>query len=124
MQVTFAALADASRLRIIELLRGGPQPVSAIADTLELRQPQVSKHLRVLKEAGLVDVEAQAQLRLYRLSPEPLRELQAWIDDFHALHRERHDQLDAVLQRLQGEASSAVATAAVPLPPPPAGEAP
>jgi DNA-binding transcriptional ArsR family regulator len=80
MQVTFAALADASRLRIIELLRGGPQPVSAIADALELRQPQVSKHLRVLKDAGLVDVEAQAQLRLYRLSTQPLRELQAWLD--------------------------------------------
>lgn len=122
MQVTFAALADASRLRIIELLRGGPQPVSAIADALELRQPQVSKHLRVLKEAGLVDVEAQAQLRLYRLSAQPLRELQAWLDDFHALHSERHTQLDAVLQRLQGEASSTVATAAVP--PQPAGEAP
>jgi DNA-binding transcriptional ArsR family regulator len=122
MQVTFAALADASRLRIIGLLRGGPQPVSAIADALDLRQPQVSKHLRVLKEAGLVEVEAQAQLRLYRLSPQPLRELQAWLDDFHAQHDERHHQLDAVLQRLQGEASSTVATAAVS--PQPAGEAP
>jgi DNA-binding transcriptional ArsR family regulator len=118
MQVTFAALADASRLQIIELLRAGPQPVSAIADTLGLRQPQASKHLRVLKEAGLVDVEAQAQLRLYRLCSAPLRELQAWLDDFHALHAERHDQLDAVLQQLQGEASATT------IPLQPAGEAP
>ena len=87
MQVTFAALADANRLRILELLRSGPQPVSAIAAALELAQPQVSKHLRVLKEAGLVDVEAQAQLRLYRLSLRPLRAVQAWLDQVATLAR-------------------------------------
>lgn len=121
MQVTFAALADASRLRIIELLRGGPQPVSAIVAALHVRQPQVSKHLRVLKEAGLVEVEAQAQLRLYRLSPAPLRALQAWLDDFHALHAERHTQLDAVLHRLHTDASTGAMPTEQPQPP---GEAP
>ena len=64
MNATFAALGEPNRFRIVELLRAGPRPVNEIGDRLRLNQPQVSKHLRVLKAAGLVDVEARAQQRL------------------------------------------------------------
>jgi DNA-binding transcriptional ArsR family regulator len=66
MVETFAALAEPTRLRIVELLRSGPRPVNDIGERLELTQPQVSKHLRTLKEAGLVDVQPLAQQRFYR----------------------------------------------------------
>ncbi len=72
---TFAALAEPNRFRIVELLRTGPRAVNDIGERLHLNQPQVSKHLRVLKEAGLVDVQARAQQRLYELRAKPLREL-------------------------------------------------
>jgi DNA-binding transcriptional ArsR family regulator len=75
MTQTFAALAEPSRFRIVELLRSGPRAVNEIGQRLRLNQPQVSKHLRMLKEAGLVEVEARAQQRLYELRAAPLRQL-------------------------------------------------
>ena len=69
MVETFAALAEPNRFRIVELLRSGPRPVNDIGERLRLKQPQVSKHLRVLRGAGLVDVEPRAQQRLYALVP-------------------------------------------------------
>ena len=72
---TFRALAEPSRLRIVELLSGGPLPVGTVVDRLGIRQPQASKHLRVLSEAGLVEVRPIAQQRIYALRPEPLQEL-------------------------------------------------
>jgi DNA-binding transcriptional ArsR family regulator len=98
---TFAALADPSRLRIFELLRDGPLPVGEIGDALQLRQPQVSKHLRVLKDAGLVDVEARAQQRLYALQAAPLRDLHAWLERYRAVWDERYDQLADVLAEMK-----------------------
>jgi DNA-binding transcriptional ArsR family regulator len=103
MLETFAALAEPNRLRIVELLRAGPLPVGAIGEALCLNQPQVSKHLRVLKAARLVDVEPRAQQRLYGLCPEPLRELSAWLEGYRSLWGERLDQLDELIEALQAE---------------------
>ena len=73
MLETFRALAEPNRLQIIELLLNGPRPVGDMVEQLGLRQPQVSKHLRVLSEAGLVDVRVDAQRRIYALRPAPLQ---------------------------------------------------
>src|SRR5262249_55075427 len=89
MIVTFTALAEPNRLRIVELLRDGPLPVGAIGRALKLTQPQVSKHLRVLKQARLVAVEPRAQQRLYGLRPEPLRELNGWLERYRSIWDER-----------------------------------
>ena len=98
---TFAALAEPNRLRIVELLRAGAHPVGAIGERLHLQQPQVSKHLRVLKNAGLVDVEVRAQQRFYELRPERLRELDAWLSRFREIMDRRFDRLDDYLQELK-----------------------
>jgi DNA-binding transcriptional ArsR family regulator len=98
---TFSALAEPSRLRIVELLRDGPRSVTGIGEALRLNQPQVSKHLRVLRAARLVDVEPRAQQRLYALRPEPLRELAVWLERYRRVWDERLDQLDEVIRDLQ-----------------------
>lgn len=97
MVETFAALAEPNRLRIVELLRAGAQPVGEITSRLRLQQPQVSKHLRVLRESGLVTAEVRAQQRLYALRTEPLRELDTWLASYRDLWIARLDQLDALL---------------------------
>ena len=101
MIATFTALAEPNRLRIVELLRLGPQPVGEIGERLRIRQPQVSKHLKVLKEAGLVDVEALAQQRHYHLCPAPFRELEGWIEQYRSLWQERFLALDSVIEDIQ-----------------------
>ena len=98
---TLSALAEPNRFRIVELLRAGPRPVGEIGEKLHLQQPQVSKHLRVLKDAGLVEVQAHAQQRHYELRAEPLRELNAWLDRFRRIWDERFDQLDEYLIEMQ-----------------------
>lgn len=103
MLETFTALAEPNRLRIVELLLDGPLTVGSIGDTLGLAQPQVSKHLRVLKEARLVDVEPRAQQRVYGLRPQPLQEMSAWLDRYRSLWDERMDQLDVVIEQLTQE---------------------
>src|SRR4051794_15832879 len=100
MLETFAALADPNRFRIVELLRAGPRPVGDIGEQLDLRQPQVSKHLRVLKDAGLVDVQPRAQQRVYELRAEPLCELHQWLEQYRMLWDERFRQLDELLEEL------------------------
>jgi DNA-binding transcriptional ArsR family regulator len=108
MSTSFAALAEPNRFRIVELLRTGPRPVNDIADRLRLNQPQVSKHLRVLKEAGLVDVEVRAQQRLYELQPAPLREMHEWLERYRQLWDARFTEMDGLLEELvQRETSSA-----------------
>src|SRR3954453_1425529 len=97
---TFDVLAEPTRRRILDLLLERPRAVAELTETLGLTQPGTSKHLRVLREAGLVRVRAQAQRRWYELRPEPLAEIDAWLrpyrrlwaDSLHAL--ERH--LDAM----------------------------
>jgi DNA-binding transcriptional ArsR family regulator len=100
---TLTALAEPNRLRIVEFLRAGPRPVGEIGEKLRLQQPQVSKHLRVLKDAGLVDVEARAQQRLYELRAAPLRELNEWLERFRSIWDERFEQLDEYLIEMQNK---------------------
>ena len=101
MNAAFAALGDSNRFRIVELLRDGPRPVNDIGDRLRLNQPQVSKHLRVLKEAGLVDVEPRAQQRLYELRPDALRQIHQWLERYRRLWDERFDSMDALVEELK-----------------------
>lgn len=98
---TFSALAEPNRLRIVELLQGGPLTVGEIADRLGLRQPQASKHLRVLLEAGLVEVRADANRRNYNLRSEPFQALDAWLENYRSVWNERLDNLENYLQKLQ-----------------------
>jgi DNA-binding transcriptional ArsR family regulator len=97
---TLTALAEANRFRIVELLKDGPRPVGAIGEALRLAQPQVSKHLRVLKEAGVVEVEPRAQQRVYGLRAHSLRELNDWIESYRALWEDRFAELEGVLQAM------------------------
>jgi DNA-binding transcriptional ArsR family regulator len=100
---TFAALGEPNRLRIVEALRNGPLSVGAIVDQLGIRQPQVSKHLRVLGESGIVDVEARHRHRIYRLRPEPFDAVAQWADSFEQLWGTRLDALGALLHTLATE---------------------
>lgn len=95
--ITFGALGEPSRLRIVELLRLGPCSVGEIAEALGIRQPQVSKHLRVLGDAGLVAAEPLARRRIYHLEAEPFERIAAWVDSFEATWEARLDSLGAYL---------------------------
>ena len=98
---TLRALAEPSRFQIVELLRDGPRPVGDMVDRLRLRQPQVSKHLRVLSAAGLVDVRVDAQRRIYALRPAPLQELEVWLERYRRLWEGNFQRLDALLGELK-----------------------
>ncbi|NUT90397.1 MAG: helix-turn-helix transcriptional regulator [Saccharothrix sp.] len=97
MASTFAVLADPHRREILDVLRAGERPVNDLVDVLDLTQPAVSKHLRVLREAGLVEVRRDAQRRWYRLRPEPLAELDAWLAPYRRMWER---SLDALERRL------------------------
>ena len=105
MLQTFSALAEPNRLAIVELLRRGPQPVGAIGERLHLYQAQVSKHLRVLRDAGLVEVQPRAQQRLYALRREPMRDLDAWLERFRQLWDERLSNLERYLSEMPDDES-------------------
>lgn len=79
MSAVFGVLAEPRRRRILDLVRDGERSVGELVEALAMSQPAVSKHLRVLREAGLVEARVDEQRRLYRLRPEPLRELDAWL---------------------------------------------
>ncbi len=98
MNTTLYALAEPNRLRIVEYLREKPHTVNSIVGRLRLPQPLVSKHLRVLREAGVVRVRARAQERFYELQPAPFQELDSWIGTFRRLWEDRLDSLDQYLQ--------------------------
>jgi DNA-binding transcriptional ArsR family regulator len=91
---TFEVLAEPNRRRILDLLRDGERPVGELVARLTLTQPAVSKHLRVLKDAGLVAVRQDAQRRWYRLRPEPLTEVDAWLAPYRQLWSSRLDALE------------------------------
>lgn len=99
---TFSALGEANRLRIVELLREGPLSVGDIVTRLGLRQPQVSKHLRVLDESNLVSVEVRHRHRIYRLRPEPFSAVAEWAESFEALWEVRLDSLGRFLRAPDG----------------------
>ncbi|WP_326545534.1 metalloregulator ArsR/SmtB family transcription factor [Mycolicibacterium sp. ND9-15] len=101
MQSTvFGALAEPSRLKIVELLRAGPLSVGEIAATLEIRQPQVSKHLRVLGDSGIVAGQAVARQRIYRLEAAPFEEIGRWAESFAQLWEARLDSLGRYLESI------------------------
>jgi DNA-binding transcriptional ArsR family regulator len=99
--MTFSALAEPNRLDIVELLRDGPLPVGEIAERLELKQPQTSKHLRFLSDAGLVEMQPMANKRIYKLRPQSLKELDTWLETFRRIWEEKFDNLDNYLRLLQ-----------------------
>ncbi|MFF2371260.1 ArsR/SmtB family transcription factor [Agromyces sp. NPDC058110] len=102
--VVLTALAEPNRLRIVELLRERPHAVGEIAERLSLLQPQTSRHLRILSEAGIVSAERLAQSRVYHLLPAPFRSLETWLDSFAQLWEERMQRLDDVLAQSPPEA--------------------
>jgi len=108
MLETFRALAEPNRLQIVELLLTGPRPVGDMVDQLGLRQPQVSKHLRVLSEAGLVDVRVDAQRRIYALRPAPLQELEAWLERYRRIWESNFQRLDALLDDMKAKKKNQV----------------
>ena len=93
----FEVLVEPHRRRILDLLRAGDRTVGDLVSALDLSQPGVSKHLRVLREAGLVEVQADAQRRRYRLRTEPLREIDDWLAPYRAAWADRLDVLEAHL---------------------------
>lgn len=97
--VSFDVVTEPNRRRILDVLRAGERPVGELVTELGLSQPAVSKHLRVLREAGLVSVRGDAQRRFYRLEPQPLRELDEWLAPYRALWTDRLDALEAHLDR-------------------------
>ncbi len=101
MKTLWTALTEPHRLHIVELLRDGPLTVGEITERLGLQQPQVSKHLKVLSEAAIVEVQPQANRRIYRLRREPFQELETWLQSFRRLWEERFDRLDDYLLELQ-----------------------
>ncbi len=105
MNETLAALAEPNRLHIVELLREQPCTVGTLVQRLELPQPLVSKHLRVLRQARVVRVQVRAQRRIYALEPAPFQELNSWIGSFRRIWEGRLDSLDQYLQhaRKQGK---------------------
>ncbi|HEU4326359.1 MAG TPA: metalloregulator ArsR/SmtB family transcription factor [Roseiflexaceae bacterium] len=96
----FEALAEPHRRQILDLLRGGQRPVSELVEALGISQPAVSKHLRVLKEAGLVVARPEAQRRLYALRPEPLSEIDAWLAPYRRMWSQRLDALERHLDTM------------------------
>ena len=92
-------LAEPRRLAILELLRDGERPVGELVDRLRVSQPAVSKHLRVLKEAGLVEARPEGQRRLYRIRPDPLAELDEWLGAYRQLWTAHLDRLEDHLDR-------------------------
>ena len=94
MSATFEVLAEPARRRILELLRQRERPVGELVERLELSQPGVSKHLRVLREAGLVRVRPEGRRRVYGLRAEPLAELDAWLAPYRRLWGGRLDALE------------------------------
>jgi DNA-binding transcriptional ArsR family regulator len=101
---TLAALAEPNRFAMVELLRAGPRSVNGIVVALDLRQPLVSKHLKVLKGAGLVVARAVAQQRIYELERRRFDELDGWLASFAAIWDQRLDRLDAHVRRMTQDA--------------------
>jgi DNA-binding transcriptional ArsR family regulator len=99
MASTFEVLAEPTRRRILDLLRDDERSVGELVDRLTLSQPGVSKHLRVLRDAGLVEVRVEAQRRWYGLRPEPLTEIDAWLEPYRRLWAQHLDALERHLER-------------------------
>ncbi len=97
----FNAVADVHRRDILDVLMAGEKPVGTIVNDLSMSQPQVSKHLRVLSEVGLVSCRAEGRRRLYRLEPARLRPMHEWLTRYEQVWNDRPDRMDDYLQELQ-----------------------
>ena len=106
MATTFEVLADPRRRQILEVLRAGERSVNELVECVAISQPGMSKHLKVLREAGFVEVRAVAQRRNYRLRTEPLREVDDWISPYRQMWADRLDALDRHLELMKDEAST------------------
>ena len=106
MEAVLRALADESRLTLIEALAHGPVTAGELAALLPIARPGVSRHLRVLREAGLVEVRQEAQRRVYSLRPEPLAEIDDWLGRYRALWEQRLDALHTEIARGKRERGS------------------
>lgn len=96
----FRALAEPNRLQIVDLLLTAPMPVGLVAERLGIRQPQASKHLRALADAGLVEVQHDAQRRIYTLRAQPFQNLDRWLERYRNLMEDQFQRLDEVLDEL------------------------
>jgi DNA-binding transcriptional ArsR family regulator len=103
----FNAVAEPRRRQILDVLAGGERPVNDLVQVLGLAQPQVSKHLRVLREVGAVDVREQGRQRLYRLNGHALKPIHDWVRDYEGTWSERFDRLDVVLEELKEQEKGA-----------------
>lgn len=101
------AIAEPTRRRILEAVRDGERSVGELVDVVDMGQPGVSRHLKVLRDAGLVEVRRDAQRRMYRLRPEPLMELDAWLEPYRAVWADRLDSLEQHLRRTARAAAPA-----------------
>ncbi|MGZ8599035.1 MAG: ArsR/SmtB family transcription factor [Actinomycetota bacterium] len=99
----FNAVAEPRRRQILDVLAGGERPVNDLVEALGLGQPQVSKHLRVLRQVGLVDVRDEGRRRIYRLNGRSLKPIHDWVHAYEQTWQERFDRLDVVLERLKEE---------------------
>jgi DNA-binding transcriptional ArsR family regulator len=99
----FNAVAEPRRRQILDFLAGGERPVNDLVSLLGVAQPQVSKHLRVLREVGLVEVRDEGRQRLYRLHGQSLRPIHDWVKTFEQSWNERFEALDEVLEQLKEE---------------------
>ena len=99
----FNAVAEPRRRQILDLLAGGERSVGDLVERLGLSQPLVSKHLRVLREVGLVQVRDEGRQRLYRLDAGPLRSIADWLGPFERAMSERFDLMDTVIQELKAQ---------------------
>jgi DNA-binding transcriptional ArsR family regulator len=99
----FNAVAEPRRRQILDLLAGGERPVNDLVVRLGLAQPLVSKHLRVLREVGLVDVRDEGRQRIYRLNGRSLKPIHDWVKGYERSWEERFDRLDVVLEELKEE---------------------
>ena len=97
----FNAIAEPRRRQILDVLAGGERPVNDLVDALGIAQPQVSKHLRVLREVGAVDVRDEGRQRLYRVNGHALKPIHDWVKGYERTWSERFDRLDAVLEELK-----------------------
>ncbi|HET7339220.1 MAG TPA: metalloregulator ArsR/SmtB family transcription factor [Candidatus Dormibacteraeota bacterium] len=99
MNQLLLALGDESRRTLLEILRTHPATAGDLAEALPIARPGVSRHLRVLREAGLVEVESRAQQRIYRLRPEPLAELDSWLERYRVIWEQRLGALHTEVAR-------------------------
>ena len=102
----FNAVAEPRRRQILDLLAGGERPVNDLVAVLGMSQPQVSKHLRVLREVGAVDVREEGRQRLYRVDGRALKPIHDWVKDYERSWTERFERLDVVLEELEQEEES------------------